>query len=411
MQKKVLHIEDVIRDSLTMMEHQGYLTAKKRKYRTITRGLARFSQEKYNGEYSIEIGEAFIQSLRNRENPLSAGYIRENTVAVQRANRVIEGDIEWRPSKPSLEYEDSAYREEAKEYGEYLRNSGKTKCDIRSHMHVVSKFLHFVDESGVIQLNGITAPLIYEAFGKAGDKNGFRKCIGAFFRYAYRHNLTKNDLSVFVPSVSRHTPVPTVYTSDEIKKITETAAENKKSGKRNKAIVLIAARLGLRSCDITNLCFDNIYREAGLIKITQLKTKEPLTHPLLPEILSALDDYIKDERPESTLNTIFLSNTTLHRGSIQPHTIYSIVSRIITSSGIDIAGRKRGAHALRSSLATSLLSEGYSHREVQEALGQKFPETVSAYAKVETENLRAYALSVPAPTGIFARNLGIEAGI
>jgi integrase len=145
-----------------------------------------------------------------------------------------------------------------------------------------------------------------------------------------------------------------------------------------------------------------------MIEITQIKTKEPLMLPLLPEILEALDDYINNERPESGSEIIFLYNDTLHSGSIQPHTIYGIVSRIIDASGVDTAGRRRGAHALRSSLATALLSEGYSHREVQGALGQKSPEAVKFYAKTEVENLREYALPVPPPSGIFAKKLGTE---
>ena len=73
----------------------------------------------------------------------------------------------------------------------------------------------------------------------------------------------------------------------------------------------------------------------------------------------------------------------------------------------DVGG---GAHALRSSLATALLGEGYNHREVQEALGQKSPETVRFYVKAEVEKLRDYALPVPEPRGDFAKNIGMEAG-
>ena len=408
MNEEVFRVEDVLRDSLSMLKRQGYKVGNTRRYQTIFRGLARFSQTNHGGEYSIDVGEAFIQSLREREVPLSAGYIRSNIVEVQRANRVIEGDTNWRPSMPVLEYEDSAYRNEVKEYAEYLRNSGKTKSDTRARLHVVARFLRFVDDSGVVRLDDISAPLIYEAFGKAGDKNGFRKCVGAFLRYAYRHGMTDHEFSVLIPPGSRHTPVPTVYTPDEIEKIIEAAAASKKSGKRNKAIVLFAARLGLRSCDIANLRFSSINRETGMIEITQVKTKATLILPLLPEILNAIDDYAISERAESDSDMVFLNNSTPHTGPIQPHAIYCIVSRVIDSTGIDVAGRKRGAHALRSSLATALLSEGYNHREVQEALGQKSPEAVKFYAKTEVEKLREYALPVPSPRGIFAKNLGIE---
>ena len=411
MREQVFRVEDVIRDSLSMLERQGYQIGKSRRHTTIWRGLAQFSQEKFGGEYSIEIGEAFIQSLRDRDVPLSKGYMLSNIVAVQRANHVIERDSDWKPSKPSLEYADSVYRGEVSVYAEYLRNSGKTKSDVRARVHVVARFLRHLDSSGTTKLENLTPQSVYTAFEEANDKNGFRKCVGAFFRYAYRYGLAEQDFSQIVPSGSRHTPVPTVYTPDEIEKIIETASESKKSGKRNKAIVLIAACLGLRSCDIANLRFGNINREAGMIEVIQLKTREPLMLPLLPEILAALDDYVGNERPQSDSDTVFLCNGTLHNGAIQPHTVYSIISRIIDSSGINTIGRRRGAHALRSSLATALLVEGYNHREVQEALGQKSPEAVKFYAKIEVEKLRDYALPVPAPSGIFSQNLGKEVSL
>ena len=129
--------------------------------------------------------------------------------------------------------------------------------------------------------------------------------------------------------------------------------------------------------------------------------------PLLPEILEALDDYVENERPKRDDNHVFLCNSLPHTGAVQPHTIYTIISRIIETTDINTNGRKRGAHSLRSSLATALLNEGYTHREVQNALGHKSPEAVKSYVKTEVEHLRDYALPVPAPSGIFASKLGL----
>lgn len=407
MQEQKILVQNVIRDVLTALERQDYKIHNTRKYNTVYRGLAQYCQREHNGEYSHEIGEAFIQSLRQRKPPLSKAFIDVYITAVERANHVMEGEDNWYPRKKMLDYEDSVFRNEAVLYDEYLRNSGKTKCDIRARMHVTARFLRYVDRSGIKRLSLLTAQTIYEAFEQASDKGGFHKCVSAFLRYAHRHSLTEQDFSVLVPSVSRHIPVPTMYTSDEVEKIIAASSQSKSCGKRNKAIVLIAARLGLRSCDIANLRFENIHRDHETIELTQVKTKEPLVLPLLPEVCTALYDYIENERPERDDDHIFLCNNLPHTGAIQPHTIYTIVSRIIDSTDVDPNGRKRGAHALRSSLATSLINEGYNHREVQDALGQKSPEAVKFYVKTAVEQLRDYALSVPAPRGIFAAKLGL----
>jgi integrase len=393
---------------MSMLQRQGY-SPRGRIHQTVFRGIAKFSQDKFDGEYSIAIGERFIQSLTERISAVSDGYIRTNAVAVQRLNRVMEGDLDWRPSKPPIEYADSRFRAEAADYGEYLRNGGKAKSDIRSRMHMVARFLKDVDDSGLTCLSDVTPSCIYESFKKASDKGGFRKCICAFLRYAHRYELIECDLSMSVPTVSRHIPVPTVYTNDEVERIIAAASLSKRCGKRNKAIVLIAARLGLRSCDIANLRFENIRRDYGTIELTQTKTKESLQLPLLPEIRDALDDYIQNERPESTEPRLFLCNCLPSMCAIQPHTVYSIVSRIIDYTGIDTQGRKRGAHALRSSLATALIDEGHTHREVQYALGHKSPDAIKSYIKTDVEHLRGFALPVPEPTGGFAASL--ESGV
>ena len=401
-------VQDIIRDTIALLEKQGYKIHNTRKYNTVYRGVAHYCQVNHNGEYSQEIGEAFIQSMKRREPPLSKGFLDAYTTAVERANHVMEGEDDWRPRKKLLDYDDSRFKNEAIIYEEYLRNSGKTKCDVRARMHVVTRFLRYLDQTGITELNQLSAQVIYEAFNEASDKGGFHKCVSAFLRYAYRHSLTGQDFSVLLPAASRHIPVPTVFTPEETKKIIAAAGRSKTCGRRNRAIVLIAARLGLRSCDIVNLRYDNIRRDHETVELTQVKTKEPIVLPLLPEIRDALDDYLENERPKSESDHIFIYAGPPHSGPLQPHTVYSIVSTIVESSGVDPKGRKRGAHALRSSLATALLNEGYVHREVQEALGQKSPNAVKSYVKTEVEHLRDYALPVPMPRGIFAAKLGWE---
>ena len=75
--------------------------------------------------------------------------------------------------------------------------------------------------------------------------------------------------------------------------------------------------------------------------------------------------------------------------------IYRIVSKYLIGSGIDIGGRRHGAHALRSSLATHLLSEGVSYPEVQQVLGHTSPDAARHYIRVEEEKLRECAMDVP----------------
>ena len=122
---------------------------------------------------------------------------------------------------------------------------------------------------------------------------------------------------------------------------------------------------------------------------------EPIVFPLLPEINAALNDYVDNGRPISNSHYIFLNSPHPQTTPLKPHTVYTIVSRIINRSGIDAAGRRLGAHALRSSLASQLLDEGNSYSVIQKVLGHTSPEAAKAYVRIETEKLRECALPLP----------------
>ena len=96
-----------------------------------------------------------------------------------------------------------------------------------------------------------------------------------------------------------------VYSADEINTILESIDRTTNTGKRNYCIVLIAARLGLRSCEIAGLTFSNINYSSDVIQLIQKKTGEPIEFPLLPEIKESLQDYIKMQDRYLTAHTYF----------------------------------------------------------------------------------------------------------
>lgn len=77
----------------------------------------------------------------------------------------------------------------------------------------------------------------------------------------------------------------------------------------------------------------------------------------------------------------------------------------ISASGINTTGRRKGSHSLRSSLATALIEEGNDYVTVQKVLGRNDIRSTKAYVKVSVEQLRPYAMAVPAPSGYFKKTL------
>jgi len=389
LKNKRQHCAELTEKILSAMQADGY-ACKNEMY--IYRALNRFCEDHYEGMYSCEAGDAFLEAVCPKV--LSKEHMAAYRNSILRISQALAGNFHWKPVKNKKPYESSCFDDIVLKYESYLMQTNKTEEDIRRNVHLTARFLAHAESLGITEVAFITPAAIYSGFEAAGAKSEFRK-IKTFFRYANRYGLNGQDLSSLVPTVSRHKPIPTVYTADEIGKILASVDRSTKVGKRDYCIVLLAARFGLRTSDITGLSFENIDRSGGAIRLTQKKTGVQVEFPLLDEIAEALDDYISNARPESKKQNIFLCVPRPYAVALSPQRIYGIVSGYITGSGIRIRGRRHGAHALRSSLATQLLNEGNTYSDIQQILGHTSPEAATHYICVETDKLRVCAIEVP----------------
>jgi site-specific recombinase XerD len=195
--------------------------------------------------------------------------------------------------------------------------------------------------------------------------------------------------------------LPSIYSGDEVKRLLSSVDRASASGKRDYAVLLLASHLGMRSSDIVGLSFKDIDYTAKTIKIIQVKTARPLTLIMNGEVEEAIADYIQNGRPHSSSDKIFLCS----RAPYSPITAacgYAITRRYFDHAGIAAQGRRRGAHALRASYATALVSKGVPYTVVKEALGHEDQESAKYYVRIDVRRLRMCALDVPKPMGAFA---------
>lgn len=216
-----------------------------------------------------------------------------------------------------------------------------------------------------------------------------------FLSYLYDEGRIEENLAVFVPrsSYKGNPEIPSVYSKDEIELLLDSLNRASPLGKRNYVIILIAARLGLRASDIARLEFSCLVWEKSYISLIQYKTKEPLVLPLTNEIGSALIDYLKYSRPMSNSPRVFLKLNAPFK-PIEDAAVSSIVSRAFKKSGITIANRKHGSHALRFSLAMRLLDSKTPIPIIAKIYGHASTQTTMKYLSIDEEALKQCALEV-----------------
>jgi site-specific recombinase XerD len=394
----------LIQKVFQLMENQQYSKKAMRKHRCIIKQLVVFSAQNYVDKYSVEIGTAFIYEVSRRHPPLSLKYFRLFESEIRRLDHVLLEMPERYALGDIWQFDHSCFDSFTNTYNEYIQGILKSALDVRIRTRALARFFKWLEMHGITSLQDLEPQHIHNVYIDASDKDLFCKTIRGFFRYAYSHKLLGKDFSVAVPSFRRHIPVPSVYSTEEVERLLASVDRSTTYGKRNYAILILIARLGIRSSDIANLRFENLNFTANVIEISQVKTGEPLTLPLTDEIRNAISDYTNHGRSDHNSDYLFLSSN----APIRPlgySVIYSIVSRAFTLVGIKIGGRKHGPHALRASLATALLNEGYSYPIITEVLGHKNPNTAQHYVKVDITHLRECAMQVPPPSGTFYKYL------
>ena len=395
---------ELTKKAFSLMEKQGYSLKKTRYHRNIFNQLVEFCDQRYDGKYSACIGLEFIRHISQRDPSLSSEYFKRFEAEVRRLNHILEEKTERYAFSNLEHYEHSCFDHLIEMYKGYLQETLKSDLDVRVRTRALARFFSWLEVHGVDALEKLEPKDIYSVYIDTSNKDMFRKVVRGFLKYAYAHKLLKTDYSAAVPTFTRHIPVPSVYTKEEIELLLSSIDRTTCNGKRNYAILTLFARLGLRSSDIANLRFKNLDFVVGTIHLKQYKTGGPLTLPITDEITAAIIDYIHHGRPKDERDFVFLTSVAPIR-PLDGKATNSMVSMAFSAAGIQTKGRRHGPHSIRSSLATALLDEGNSYPVITEILGHSDPNMARYYVKVDIAHLRECSLPAPFPSGLFANYL------
>jgi integrase len=291
------------------------------------------------------------------------------------------------------------------EYCKQCRNKGLADGTVRIKAYSTSWFCSILIDLGCEHITDISAELVSRSCIRITDHNLWGEIRG-FLRYLSDEGITAADYSTIVPHFSRPYVIPAVYSIDEIKKIEAVIDRTTLLGKRDYAMILLASRLGMRSGDIVLLRCKDVDFNTDEVNIIQQKTGKNLHLPLIPEVKTALQEYL-DARAVFEEEHIFL-NVYAPYHPVTTSTMRSAIRKYMTLAAIDIGARKHGPHSLRSSLASAMVNDSISYETVRKVLGHSSNNAIKHYARIDIEKLRLYSIPPAEPSGAFLRYLNGE---
>lgn len=218
----------------------------------------------------------------------------------------------------------------------------------------------------------------------------------ALLRHAQMHGQVGAELVAAVPAVASWacTPaLPRAITEEHARRALACCDVHTAVGRRDRAVLLLLGRLGLRSGEVAALMLDDVDWTAGCLRVRGKGRREDRL-PLPPDVGEAIAAYLRDGRPRSADRHLFLRSRAPIRGfKNSAVAVASIVEHALQRADIDAP--RKGAHQFRHALATRLLREGASLPEIAEVLRHRGTQMTAVYARVDLTALRALAPAWP----------------
>jgi len=216
----------------------------------------------------------------------------------------------------------------------------------------------------------------------------------AFLRYLRLRGLIELDLAACVPKAAQWSlaRLPSFLRPSQVNRVLSACERDSPVGRRNYAMLLLLARLGLRAGEVLVLMLDQIDWQHGVLALRG-KGGQWTQMPLPQDVGEAIVDYLKHGRPVSSDRHLFVSARAPRRGLRNSSTISELAARTILRARIGCP--RSGAHIFRHALATEMLRQGASLSEIGKLLRHRHPDTTRIYAKVDVTALRELAMPWP----------------
>jgi site-specific recombinase XerD len=379
----------------TLIKERGYSSGSVQTQVQLIRCFSQWLRKGNIETYALDeiIVERFLRRHQN------AGSVRRGEAAtLYRLLQVLRDQgATRRPKKPPL----SPRQRLTTNYRRYLlEERGLTQATVVNNVSFIEKFLFARFQRSPCKLSQL----------RARDVTDFVRCqahklspgraqllvtaLRSFLRFLRHRGKITTDLHACVPTVARWSfaTLPKFLPAGTVQRVLERNNRPTSIGRRDYAILLLLARLGLRACEIVALNLEDIDWENARITIRS-KGGRWAQLPLPTDVGEALALYLRHGRPSCSCRRVFIRDRAPRIGFANSIAVSTLVMRALARAGVDSA--RKGAHLFRHSLATEMIRQGASLDEIGELLRHQSPNTTAIYAKVDLPALRPLALPWP----------------
>jgi len=369
----------------TLLKHLWLFAHFNRWLRRTDRGLRNLNEE---------IVKHFLRRhYVQRKRQLEEGGALYKLLNMLRKARVVPG-AEKAPTTPAERL--------ANQYQCYLlKERGCSAHTLANYGRHINRFIAERFGSGPIRLSQVRAQDVI-AFVQSGARQLSRghasqrvTALRSFLRFLHYRGHITTDLAPAVPAVAhwRMTGLPKYLSSKTVQKALDSCDQTTAFGRRNYAILLLMARLGLRGGEIAALQLEDLDWETAQLTLHSKKSRSWTRLPMPGDVGKAIAHYLQHDRPRCSSRNVFISMLAPHQRISRAYVIGDLARAALEKAGVKCV--RKGSHLFRHSLATEMLRRGASLEEIGQVLRHKNPDTTAIYAKVDLDALRRLAIVWP----------------
>jgi integrase len=376
-------------------------------YRGCWRRMQKYFAARGAEEFSLDVAMAWVDAACGFFGKEQSGILKPNDIYLFRVAQMLgeyaaHGAVLRRYSR-SVSKLSGDGAEAVARFQASLRAADRAVSTVRTYGTVAGEFVAFTGTRGGLAscdaatIGAFVATLAGYQAKTAGQKLG---ALRSFLRFASADGLVDAACLDAVPAARsiRQARIPSVWDPGEVARIVEAIDRDNPCGKRDYAIILLIARLGLRGVDVRRLEFADFDWPGNRLFVTQAKTGHRVQLPLLKEVGWAVIDYIRHGRPACDCPQVFLRHLApIGPFSDQDH-LHQILVKHARVAHVPVSEKRRhGMHSLRHTLATRLMEDGTPVEQIADILGHQSVQSTGVYLKSSLGLLARCALDPDAP--------------